>query len=145
MRDVAQTASSRFPVYVSKAVSQDGFFVAVICVMSFATKSINPFVPRARHSYLASSSASSTIAPLATFSGTKSTFCRIKGDSSPSVFTPAILACFPVVDVFERVEPVLEQVENLGPLPVGYMGDFRPPSRGGEARVNGTETKRFIN
>src|ERR1700689_5002891 len=30
MRDAAQTASSRFPVYVSKAVSQDGFFVAVI-------------------------------------------------------------------------------------------------------------------
>jgi hypothetical protein len=34
------------------------------------------------------------------------------------------LAGFPVVDVFERVEPVLERVENLGPLPIGYAGDF---------------------
>jgi hypothetical protein len=34
------------------------------------------------------------------------------------------LAGLPVVDVFERVEPVLERVENLGPLPVGYLWDF---------------------
>ena len=53
MRDAAQTASSRFPVYVSKAVSQDGFFVAVIYAMAFNTKSKNPLVPLARRSYFA--------------------------------------------------------------------------------------------
>jgi hypothetical protein len=38
--------------------------------------------------------------------------------------TSAISRGLPVVDVFERVEPVLERVENLGPLPVGYLWDF---------------------
>ena len=35
------------------------------------------------------------------------------------------LTGLPIVDIFERIEPVLERVENLGPLPVGDVGVFR--------------------
>ena len=40
------------------------------------------------------------------------------------------LACFPVVDVFERVEPVLERVENLGRFQSGTSSSMnkKPPS-----------------
>ena len=34
------------------------------------------------------------------------------------------LASLPVVNILERVEPVFERVENLGPLPIGYVWDF---------------------
>jgi uncharacterized protein YjbJ (UPF0337 family) len=118
MRDVAQTASSRFPVYVSKAVSQDGFFVAVIYVMSFATKSINPFVPRARRSYLASSSASSTIAPLATFSVTRQVCLGVDVD----------LAVNPILISRESFDRVILRGEDIKLLEDCSPDALRQPS-----------------